>query len=202
MNILPWKMVTGLSVRSRPSTLMEGAVFFFSNLTTGGAIFRSSFSSIWRCSASPTLLSSVTLGFTPVWAAMRSASRRSNCISCKNFVPWQTPMVMFWPVMAMRQRSRKPLMGTPSRFISSISSRRPALVQRRHSRRGCGCGARSPRSPVRERGQQPCAQPLVQRGRTAQRENDLPLLPQHLGVLDDHTAKTGRKVRVRHKLRP
>ena len=54
----------------------------------------------------------------------------------------------------------------------------------------------------REGGQQPCAQPLVQRGRTAQRENDLPLLPQHLGVLDDHTAKTGRKVRVRHKLRP
>ena len=126
VNILPWKMVTGLSVRSRPSTLMEGAVFFFSNLTTGGAIFRSSFSSIWRCSASPTLLSSVTLGFTPVWAAMRSASRRSNCISCKNFVPWQTPMVMFWPVMVMRQRSRKPLMGTPSRFISSIISRRPA----------------------------------------------------------------------------
>ena len=83
VNILPWKMVTGLSVRSRPSTLMEGAVFFFSNLTTGSAIFRSSFSSIWRCSASPTLLSSVTLGFTPVWAAMRSASRRSNCISCK-----------------------------------------------------------------------------------------------------------------------
>ena len=34
--------------------------------------------------------------------------------------------VMFWPVMVMRQRSRKPLMGTPSRFISSISSRRPA----------------------------------------------------------------------------
>ena len=29
----------------------------------------------------------------------------------------------------------------------------------------------------REGGQQPCAQPLVQRGRTAQRENDLPLLP-------------------------
>ena len=54
----------------------------------------------------------------------------------------------------------------------------------------------------REGGQQPCAQPLVQRGRTAQRKDDLPLLPQHLGVLDDHAAKTGRKVRVRHKLRP
>ena len=53
-----------------------------------------------------------------------------------------------------------------------------------------------------QRGQQPGAQPLVQRGRTAQRKDDLPLLPQHLGVLDDHAAKTGRKVRVRHKLRP
>ncbi len=53
-----------------------------------------------------------------------------------------------------------------------------------------------------QRGQQPRAQPLVQRGGTAQRENDLPLLPQHPGVLNDHAAKTGRKVRVRHKLRP
>ena len=68
----------------------------------------------------------VTLGLTPVWAATRSASRRSNSISCKNLVPWQTPMRIFWPVMLILHRSRKPLMGTPSRFISSISSRRAA----------------------------------------------------------------------------
>lgn len=104
-------------------------MFFFSNLTTGGAILRSSFSSIWRCSASPTALVRVTLGLTPVWAATRSASRRSNSISCKNLVPWQTPTVMFWPVMVILHRSRKPLMGIPSRFISSISSR-SGFVQR------------------------------------------------------------------------
>ena len=53
-----------------------------------------------------------------------------------------------------------------------------------------------------ERSQQPRTQPLVQRGSTAQGKDDLPLLPQHLGVLDNDAPKTGRKVRVRHELRP
>ena len=53
-----------------------------------------------------------------------------------------------------------------------------------------------------ERSQQPRTQPLVQRGGTAQGKDDLPLLPQHLGVLDNDAPKTGRKVRVRHELRP
>ena len=117
-------MVTGLSVRSSPSTLMDGAVFFFSNLTTGGAILRSSFSSIWCCSASLTALIRLTLGVTPVWRAMQSASSFSKPISCKNFVPWRTPTVMLCPRMVMLHRSRKPLMGTPSAFISSSRSRR------------------------------------------------------------------------------
>ena len=53
-----------------------------------------------------------------------------------------------------------------------------------------------------QRGQQPRTQPLVQRGGTLQGKNDLPLLPQHPGVFDDDTAKTGREIRVCHKLRP
>ena len=51
-------------------------------------------------------------------------------------------------------------------------------------------------------GQQPGAQPLVQRGGTAQGKNDLPLLPQHPGMLHDHAPETGREIRVRHELRP
>ena len=121
---MPWKMVTGLSVRLRPSTLMDGAVFFFSNLTTGGAILRSSFSSICCCSAAVTALCSVTLGVTPVCSAMRFASSSSKPISCKNFVPWHTPTVMFCPVMVMLLLSKKPLMGTPSRFMSSSRVRK------------------------------------------------------------------------------
>ena len=50
--------------------------------------------------------------------------------------------------------------------------------------------------------QQPGAQPLVQRGGTAQGKNDLPLLPQHPGMLHDHAPETGREIRVRHELRP
>lgn len=54
----------------------------------------------------------------------------------------------------------------------------------------------------RQRSQQPFAQTLIQRGRTAQGKNDLLFLPDHSGVLHDHTAKAGGKVRVGHKLRP
>ena len=50
--------------------------------------------------------------------------------------------------------------------------------------------------------QQPGAEVLIQRGGTAQGKLDLPVLPQHPGVLHDHLPKTGRKIRVRHKLRP
>ena len=35
VNILPWKMVTGLSVRSRPSTLMVGSSVLFLKLDDG-----------------------------------------------------------------------------------------------------------------------------------------------------------------------
>ena len=54
----------------------------------------------------------------------------------------------------------------------------------------------------REGGQQPRAQPLVQRGRTAQRKDDLPLLPQHLRMLHNDLPEAGRKCRVNHELRP
>ena len=50
--------------------------------------------------------------------------------------------------------------------------------------------------------QQPGAEVLIQRGGTAQGKLDLPVLPQHPGVLHDHLPETGRKIRVRHKLRP
>ena len=53
-----------------------------------------------------------------------------------------------------------------------------------------------------QRGQQPGAQPLVQRGRTAQRKDDLPLLPQHLRMLHNDLPEAGRKCRVNHELRP
>ena len=53
-----------------------------------------------------------------------------------------------------------------------------------------------------QRGQQPGAQAFVQRGGTAQGKNDLPLLPQHPGMLHDHAPETGREIRVRHELRP
>ena len=110
-------------------------------------------------------------------------------------------MVMFWPVMVMRQRSRKPLMGTPSRLHLLHHFPQTGFIQRRIAEKIVDAELEA--LVIRcQRGQQPGAQPLVQRGRTAQRKDDLPLLPQHLGVLDDHAAKTGRKVRVRHKLRP
>ena len=53
-----------------------------------------------------------------------------------------------------------------------------------------------------QRGRQPRTQPLVQRSGAAQGENDLPLLPQHLGMLYDNAPETGREIRVRHELRP
>ena len=74
--------------------------------------------------AAVTALCSVTLGVTPVCSATRFASSSSKPISCKNFVPWHTPTVMFCPVMVMLLLSRKPLMGTPSRFMSSSRMRK------------------------------------------------------------------------------
>ena len=53
-----------------------------------------------------------------------------------------------------------------------------------------------------QRGQQPGAQALVQRGGTAQGKNDLLALPQHAGMFHDHLPEAGRKRRVRHELRP
>ena len=50
--------------------------------------------------------------------------------------------------------------------------------------------------------QQPGAEVLIQRGGAAHGKLDLPVLPQHPGVLHDHLPEAGRKIRVRHKLRP
>ena len=50
--------------------------------------------------------------------------------------------------------------------------------------------------------QQPGAEVLIQWGGAAQGKLDLPVLPQHPGVLHDHLPEAGRKIRVRHKLRP
>ena len=50
--------------------------------------------------------------------------------------------------------------------------------------------------------QQPGAEVLIQRGGAAQSKLDLPVLPQHPGVLHNHLPEAGRKIRVRHKLRP
>ena len=50
--------------------------------------------------------------------------------------------------------------------------------------------------------QQAGAEVLIQRGGAAQSKLDLPVLPQHPGVLHDHLPEAGRKIRVRHKLRP
>ena len=126
MNILPWKMVTGLSVRSRPSTLMEGGSVLFLELDDRRRNFPLEL-----------FFHLALFGFAHaafqrhfgLYAGVGGDALRQQALELhflQNFVPWQTPMVMFWPVMVMRQRSRKPLMGTPSRFISSIISRRPA----------------------------------------------------------------------------
>ncbi len=53
-----------------------------------------------------------------------------------------------------------------------------------------------------QRCQKPRTQPLIQRGSALQGKYDLPLLPQHAGVLHDHLAEAGCKIRIRHKLRP
>ena len=53
-----------------------------------------------------------------------------------------------------------------------------------------------------KRSQQPRTQSFIQRSGTLQGEDHLTLLPQHPGMFDDDTAKTGRESRVRHELRP
>lgn len=130
-----------------------------------------------------------------------SASKEAKSISVRNFVPWNTPTRICCPWMESLQPSKKPLMGTPIPLHLLHQAAQRCLV---HT--GIAKQVFDPQIKAfiirRQRSQQPFAQTLIQRGRTAQGKNDLLFLPDHSGVLHDHTAKAGGKVRVGHKLRP
>ena len=108
---------------------------------------------------------------------------------------------MFWPVMVILPPVQKAVDGdaVPLHLLHQLPQ--GGFVQRGIAEEVVDLQFKA--LIVRLKGcQQPCAQPLVQRGGTAQGKNDLPLLPQHPGMLHDHAPEAGREIRVRHELRP